>query len=144
MRETVAILRGAWGPGTFSHTGKIYRYDNVNVTPKPAHPIPIWLGGFAPAAIERAGRIADGFLGSSTGTSGIDAFAQAKQIALAARGDDAQSVLVRAARPGLRLGRRRSVGAGEARTTTTCGGSTRTWAPRAARKPPRRPRRRRR
>jgi alkanesulfonate monooxygenase SsuD/methylene tetrahydromethanopterin reductase-like flavin-dependent oxidoreductase (luciferase family) len=88
MRETVAILRGAWGPGTFSHTGKIYRYDNVNVTPKPAHAIPIWLGGFAPAAIERAGRIADGFLGSSTGTSGIEAFAQAKQLAMSARGSD--------------------------------------------------------
>jgi alkanesulfonate monooxygenase SsuD/methylene tetrahydromethanopterin reductase-like flavin-dependent oxidoreductase (luciferase family) len=88
MRETVAILRGAWGPGTFSHAGKVYRYDNVNVTPKPAHAIPIWLGGFAPAAIKRAGRIADGFLGSSTGTSGIEAFAQAKQLALTARGSD--------------------------------------------------------
>jgi probable F420-dependent oxidoreductase len=90
MRETVAILRGAWGPGTFTHTGKVYRYENVSVTPKPAHPIPIWLGGFAPAAIARAGRIADGFLGSSTGTSGIEAFAQAKQTALGARGNDAQ------------------------------------------------------
>jgi probable F420-dependent oxidoreductase len=87
MRETVAILRAAWEPGTFSHHGRIHRYDNVNVTPKPAHPIPIWLGGFAPAAIKRAGRIADGFLGSSTGTAGLDAFAQAKQLALDARGD---------------------------------------------------------
>jgi alkanesulfonate monooxygenase SsuD/methylene tetrahydromethanopterin reductase-like flavin-dependent oxidoreductase (luciferase family) len=91
MRETVAILRGAWGPGAFSHAGKVYRYDNVNVTPKPAHPIPIWLGAFAPSAIKRAGRIADGFLGSSTGTSGIDAFAEAKQLALSAREDDTDS-----------------------------------------------------
>jgi alkanesulfonate monooxygenase SsuD/methylene tetrahydromethanopterin reductase-like flavin-dependent oxidoreductase (luciferase family) len=58
------------------------------VTPKPARPIPIWLGGFAPPAIKRAGRIADGFLGSSTGTSGIQAFAEAKRIALEARRDD--------------------------------------------------------
>lgn len=83
MRETVAVLRGAWGPGTFEHKG-----HQVNVTPKPAHPIPIWLGGFAPAAIRRAGRIADGFLGSSTGTAGIDAFAQAQEIAREARRDD--------------------------------------------------------
>jgi len=82
MRETVRVLRGAWARGTFE-----YRGNRVNVTPKPAHPIPIWLGGFAPAAIARAGRIADGFLGSSSGTSGIDAFVQAKQIALDARGD---------------------------------------------------------
>ena len=87
VRETVAILRGAWGPGAFSHAGAVYRYDNVNVTPKPARPIPIWLGGFAPAAIRRAGRIADGFLGSSTGTSGIEAFAAAKELALSARAD---------------------------------------------------------
>lgn len=82
MRETVAVLRGAWGPGTFDYEGR-----PVNVTPKPAHPIPIWLGGFAPGAIRRAGRIADGFLGSSTGTAGIDAFAQAQKLAREARRD---------------------------------------------------------
>lgn len=88
MRETVAILRAAWGPGTFTHDGRVYRYENVNVTPKPARPIPIWLGGFSEPAVKRAGRIADGFLGSSTGTSGIQAFADAKRIALEARGED--------------------------------------------------------
>jgi alkanesulfonate monooxygenase SsuD/methylene tetrahydromethanopterin reductase-like flavin-dependent oxidoreductase (luciferase family) len=82
MRETVKVLRGAWGPGTFDYDG-----HRVNVTPKPAHPIPIWLGGFSEPAIRRAGRIADGFLGSSTGTSGIAAFANAQKIALEARKD---------------------------------------------------------
>src|SRR5204862_6932299 len=33
----------------------------------------------------RAGRIADGFVGSSSGTSGIEGFVQAKQLALEAR-----------------------------------------------------------
>ncbi len=80
MRETVKTLRGAWSPGTFDHNGR-----PLNVTPKPAHPIPIWLGGFAPGAIKRAGRIADGFLGSSSGTSGIAAFTEAKRLALEAR-----------------------------------------------------------
>jgi alkanesulfonate monooxygenase SsuD/methylene tetrahydromethanopterin reductase-like flavin-dependent oxidoreductase (luciferase family) len=79
MSRTVKVLRGAWGTELF---------EGVNVTPKPARPIPIWLGGFAPGAIKRAGRIADGFLGSSSGTAGIDAFAQAKQLALEARGND--------------------------------------------------------
>jgi alkanesulfonate monooxygenase SsuD/methylene tetrahydromethanopterin reductase-like flavin-dependent oxidoreductase (luciferase family) len=83
VRETVSVLRGAWGPGPFTFAGKHYSVDNLNVTPKPARPVPIWLGGFAPPAIRRAGRIADGFLGSSTGTSGIAAFAQAKELALA-------------------------------------------------------------
>lgn len=80
MRETVRVLRSAWSDGSFEHRGQ-----TVSVTPKPARPIPIWLGGFAPGAIKRAGRIADGFLGSSSGTSGIDAFVQAKHLALEAR-----------------------------------------------------------
>ncbi len=79
MTRTVKVLRGAWSNELF---------EGVNVTPKPARPIPIWLGGFAPGAIKRAGRIADGFLGSSSGTSGLDAFVQAKQLALEARGND--------------------------------------------------------
>lgn len=81
IRETVAILRGAWSEGTFTHHGKHYSYDDVNVTPKPARPIPIWIGGFAPGAVRRAGRIADGFLGSSTGTSGIEGFLAARTLA---------------------------------------------------------------
>jgi alkanesulfonate monooxygenase SsuD/methylene tetrahydromethanopterin reductase-like flavin-dependent oxidoreductase (luciferase family) len=83
MRETVRVLRGAWGPGVVEVDG-----HRVNVTPKPAQPIPIWLGGFAPPAIKRAGRIADGFLGSSSGTSGLQAFVEAKRIALEARTSD--------------------------------------------------------
>lgn len=82
MRETVAVLRGAWGDGAFTFSGKHHRFENVNVTPKPAHHIPIWLGGFAPAAIKRAGRIGDGFLGSSSGTSGVEGFAAAKRLVL--------------------------------------------------------------
>jgi probable F420-dependent oxidoreductase len=82
MRETVAVLRGAWSDDAFSFTGKHFSYSNVNVTPKPAAKIPIWIGAFAPAAVKRAGRIADGFLGSSSGTSGIEGFARAKDIAL--------------------------------------------------------------
>jgi alkanesulfonate monooxygenase SsuD/methylene tetrahydromethanopterin reductase-like flavin-dependent oxidoreductase (luciferase family) len=88
MRETVAILRKSWEPGTSSHHGTVYRYQDVNVTPKPSRPVPIWLGGFSPPAIKRAGRIADGFIGSSSGTQGIEAFEEAKRLALEARGGD--------------------------------------------------------
>ncbi len=94
VREAVQILRGAWGPEAFSFDGKYHSFANVNVTPKPPQPIPIWLGGFAPGAIRRAGRIADGFLGSSSGTSGVAAFAQSKELALSGRaksGGDASS-----------------------------------------------------
>lgn len=82
MREVVEILRGAWSEGTFSFDGRRWSYADVDVTPKPAHPIPIWFGGSAEAAVRRAGRIADGFLGSSTATAGVDAFARLRDIAL--------------------------------------------------------------
>jgi alkanesulfonate monooxygenase SsuD/methylene tetrahydromethanopterin reductase-like flavin-dependent oxidoreductase (luciferase family) len=89
MRETVKVLRGAWSDGAFDYEGM-----PVNVTPKPAHPIPIWMGGFAPGAVKRAGRIGDGFLGSSSGGGGVETFAQQQALALEGRrasGRDAKS-----------------------------------------------------
>jgi alkanesulfonate monooxygenase SsuD/methylene tetrahydromethanopterin reductase-like flavin-dependent oxidoreductase (luciferase family) len=77
MRETVKVLRGAWSDGAFDYEG-----TPINVTPKPAHPIPIWLGGFAPGAVKRAGRIGDGFLGSSSGGGGLETFVQQRALAL--------------------------------------------------------------
>ena len=62
--ELVRICRLAWTEERFSFEGRYHRYDQVAVTPKPAHEIPILLGGFVEKAAERAGRIGDGFLAS--------------------------------------------------------------------------------
>lgn len=64
VEETVAILRQAWTGERFSHHGTVWQLDDVRVTPRPhaGRQIPIWLGGYAPAAVARAGRIADGHL----------------------------------------------------------------------------------
>ncbi len=64
LSETVRVLRRAWGPSTFTFEGEVYSYPATNVTPKPSRRIPIWLGGFVDDAVRRAGRIADGYLGS--------------------------------------------------------------------------------
>ncbi|HEY8200612.1 MAG TPA: LLM class flavin-dependent oxidoreductase [Actinomycetota bacterium] len=66
LTETVAVLRGAWGPEPFAHEGTTYRIDTTNVTPKPAHGIEILIGGFADRALRRAARIGDGYLASTT------------------------------------------------------------------------------
>ncbi|MFN2586736.1 MAG: LLM class flavin-dependent oxidoreductase [Actinomycetota bacterium] len=62
--EIVEILKLAWTGERFDFHGRHYAYDAVAVTPPPAHPIPIYLGGFVDAAIARAGRIADGYISS--------------------------------------------------------------------------------
>lgn len=61
LEESVEVLRRAWSPGPVTMRGAHIRFDPVHVDPKPAHRVPIHLGGHAPAAARRAGRIADGF-----------------------------------------------------------------------------------
>jgi probable F420-dependent oxidoreductase len=64
LREIVEILRAAWNEEYFSYQGQYYSYTDVVVTPKPARVPPILIGGFADAAIKRAGRIGDGYISS--------------------------------------------------------------------------------
>lgn len=65
LRETVEVLRLAWGPDAFTYAGEIFRFDATNVTPKPARKIPIWIGGFQDGALRRAGRIGDAYFASA-------------------------------------------------------------------------------
>lgn len=58
MEESLEILTNSWANESFSHKGKYYQLDNINVTPKPVQqPIPIWIGAFSEPAIKRAARI---------------------------------------------------------------------------------------
>jgi alkanesulfonate monooxygenase SsuD/methylene tetrahydromethanopterin reductase-like flavin-dependent oxidoreductase (luciferase family) len=56
----VGALRAAGTGAPFS--APALGLHDVRVTPTPHRPIPIWLGGYAAAAVTRAGRIADGHL----------------------------------------------------------------------------------
>jgi alkanesulfonate monooxygenase SsuD/methylene tetrahydromethanopterin reductase-like flavin-dependent oxidoreductase (luciferase family) len=62
--ELVKICRLAWSGRRFRFEGKYHRYEQVAVTPPPAHPLPILMGGFVEKAAARAGRLGDGFLAS--------------------------------------------------------------------------------
>jgi probable F420-dependent oxidoreductase len=64
MTEAVEVLRAAWADGAASFHGAHFNFSDVPVLPKPVqrpHP-PIWIGATAPRAIERAGRIGDGWI----------------------------------------------------------------------------------
>jgi probable F420-dependent oxidoreductase len=67
MEEFVATLRTLWTEQSVAHDGEFYRIPPSKAAPKPVQPAgpPILLGGTAPGALARAGRIADGWVSSS-------------------------------------------------------------------------------
>ena len=79
--EAVEILRRAWTGRRFSFDGRVFHFDEVQVTPPPARSggIPIVLGGSVEPAIRRAGRIGDGYLRTRGG--GVDRMRQDLRIA---------------------------------------------------------------
>jgi probable F420-dependent oxidoreductase len=65
--EYVGLLRTLWTDEVVEHSGRFYRVPPMRMEPKPVqrpYP-PILLGGGAPAALRRAGRLADGWISSS-------------------------------------------------------------------------------
>ena len=66
MNEAIDILRLVWSSDPASFDGDHYRFDDIRVLPKPASPIPIWIGGGSEAAIRRAIDKGDGFQAIST------------------------------------------------------------------------------
>jgi probable F420-dependent oxidoreductase len=61
LDEILGLLRTAWrdDPATFS--GDAYRFEDIRFLPKPAHEIPIWIGGGVEASFRRAVEHGDGF-----------------------------------------------------------------------------------
>ena len=62
--DLVNFCRLAWQGERFSFEGRHFNAHDVAVTPAPEQSIPIMLGGAAPAALTRAGNLADGFIAS--------------------------------------------------------------------------------
>lgn len=61
--EAIHVLKALWAPDPVEHHGKYFNVPLCEFGPKPAqqpHP-PLLIGAFAPLAMDRAGRLADGF-----------------------------------------------------------------------------------
>src|SRR6204780_3187396 len=65
--EDVAVVRELWSDGPSGFSGELYEVPRGSVLPKPVQPggPPVLLGGLARPALERAGRIANGWVTSS-------------------------------------------------------------------------------
>jgi len=66
FEESVEILRLCWAGERFSFRGKHHDLEDVRIMPRPyqKNGPPLWIGASVAAAARRAGRIADGFVGT--------------------------------------------------------------------------------
>ena len=77
VEEGIEVIRRCWSGEPVNFSGKRFSVGNLPVTPVPVRHPDILLGGMVEPAIERAARIADGFL--CTGGIGLDMYSEALQ-----------------------------------------------------------------
>ena len=87
LGEAVRIIRGVWAEPDFSFEGEHFHVREARVEPKPAHPVPIWLGAYGPRALRVTGALADGWV-PSLGRIDLDQ-AVAMRAAVRAAAEDA-------------------------------------------------------
>ena len=69
--EGLALMKAAWAEPRVRFDGRFWQVDDLPIQPKPVqrpHP-PIWFGANAPAALARAVRHGDAFLGAGSSTT---------------------------------------------------------------------------
>lgn len=91
--EYLEAIRALWEGDDVGYTGRHVRFSGMSCNPKPVQrPLPIIVGGHAPAAARRAGRLGDGFF-PATGAAGdlIPLFDEVRRAADAA-GRDPQAL----------------------------------------------------
>jgi probable F420-dependent oxidoreductase len=72
MEEQVELLRLLWTQPLVNFQGKWHNIPDAGLKPLPVQrPIPIWMGGTSPAALQRIARIADGWLPNVRSVEGI-------------------------------------------------------------------------
>jgi probable F420-dependent oxidoreductase len=64
MDEMIPALRALWRGGPVEHHGDFFDFGPLEMSPAPSGPIPLYVGGLAPAALRRAARLGDGWIGT--------------------------------------------------------------------------------
>lgn len=63
IEEQVDVLRELWAKPLVTFSGRFHTLDRVGINPRPAKPIPIWMGsGAAEPVLRRVARKADGWM----------------------------------------------------------------------------------
>jgi probable F420-dependent oxidoreductase len=63
MDEMIEVLRKLWRGTPVEHHGAFYDFPPLSVRPAPPEPVPILVAGATPAALRRAARLGDGWIG---------------------------------------------------------------------------------
>ncbi len=63
--EMIEALRVLWSGGWVEFHGDYYDIPELTMEPHPAAPVPIYVGGHSDAALRRAARVADGWIGNA-------------------------------------------------------------------------------
>lgn len=65
LEEVLALLRSWWAGDAVDHRSERWEFEHLAPVARPVQdPLEVWLGGRGPQALDRAGRIADGWLGA--------------------------------------------------------------------------------
>ncbi len=73
LEEQVAVLRALWTERSVTVEGRFHHFEAAGLAPLPVQrPIPIWIGAFAPAALRRVGRLADGWFPQARPRGGLE------------------------------------------------------------------------
>ncbi len=70
--EMIGIIRQALTGEMFEHQGKYYQFPRMSINPVPKKPMPIMIGGTAEPVLQRAARIADGFISPNVKAAQIE------------------------------------------------------------------------
>jgi probable F420-dependent oxidoreductase len=73
LEEQVGLLRQLWTQESVTVDTRFHHITAAGLAPLPVQrPIPIWIGAFAPAALRRVGRLADGWFPMARPGAGLD------------------------------------------------------------------------
>jgi G6PDH family F420-dependent oxidoreductase len=74
LEEAIGVIRQLWEGGYQDHRGRHFTVENARLYTLPASPPPIMIAASGPASASLAGRLGDGFVGTSPDASLLDAF----------------------------------------------------------------------
>jgi alkanesulfonate monooxygenase SsuD/methylene tetrahydromethanopterin reductase-like flavin-dependent oxidoreductase (luciferase family) len=96
LDDMIPALRELWRGGWVEYHGTHYDFGPLQVEPSPTQPIPIWCGGHSRAALRRAARLCDGWVGNAYPIEECERYVGLlrKQLEEAGRGDDPFEIIL--------------------------------------------------